>query len=164
MGFDREDVLAGQELLLTRGLGESEREGGPRTWAELRENRYDPATGVLRFTEGQAAAFEHARESPRAFFSQPSARTGLSPGLVSSPDDLRRLTAFFAWTAWAAAADARGGPGGHPRSARRPAGTRSFSARSNSPCTPSARSAAGTAPSRMSGTDSSRMPVRMGWP
>lgn len=133
--FDRDDILAGQELFLTRGLmdygsvlghggylgpdftaeylrrsarfvaarnGESEREGGPRTWAELRENRYDAATGVLTFTEGQAAAFEHERESLRAFFAQPSARTGLSPGLVSSPEDLRQLTAFFAWTAWAA--------------------------------------------------------------
>ncbi len=82
--------------------GESEREGGPRTWAEFRQNRYDPATGTLTFTEGQVAAFGHVRETLGEFFALPSARTGLSPGLFSDPEDLQRLTAFFAWTAWAA--------------------------------------------------------------
>jgi nitric oxide reductase subunit B len=135
VAFDRDDILEGQELFLSRGLmnygsvlghggylgpdftaeylrraarfvaarnGESEREGGPRTWAELRENRYDAATGVLTFTDGQTAAFDHVREALRDFFASPSARTGLPPGPFSDPEELRRLTAFFAWTAWAA--------------------------------------------------------------
>lgn len=139
--FDRDDILGGQELFLTRGLmdygsvfghggylgpdftaeylrraarlvaarnGESEQNGGPRTWAEFRENRYDPATDVLAFTTGQAAAFERERATLTAFFAQPSTRTGLSPGLFSDPEDVRRLTAFVAWSAWACSAQRPG--------------------------------------------------------
>jgi nitric oxide reductase subunit B len=89
---------------VARRNGESEKNGGPRTWAELRTNRYDPATGILRFTEGQALAFDHYRGELAAFFALPSARTGLARDVVSGPEDVRLLTAFFAWSGWAAAA------------------------------------------------------------
>jgi nitric oxide reductase subunit B len=135
--FGRDDVVAGQELFLSRGLmaygsvfghggylgpdftadylrrsarfiaarnGEPLRDGGPRTWDELRTNRYDAATGTLRFTDGQALAFADYRRELAAFFAQPSDRTGLARDVVSGPEDVRLLTAFFAWTAWSAAA------------------------------------------------------------
>ncbi len=47
---------------------------------------------------------------------------------------------------------------------RSPRGTTARSRRPNPPSMASARSAAGTAPSRMSGTEASRIPERMGWP
>jgi nitric oxide reductase subunit B len=93
-----------------RRNGESERDGGVRTWAELRTNRLDRATGVLRLTASQAAGFDAYRERLRALFAQPSARTGLRPGLFADPPELHRLTAFFSWTAWAASTERPGLP------------------------------------------------------
>ncbi len=49
-------------------------------------------------------------------------------------------------------------------SRRRPRGVITRSASSNMPCTSSASSAAGTAPSRIRPMSSRRMPVRIGWP
>ena len=38
------------------------------------------------------------------FFSDPTTEHGLRPNAITDPTQLRQLTAFFAWTAWAAAA------------------------------------------------------------
>ena len=98
------DYLRRSGQLVARRNGEALDDGGPRTWAELRVNRYDPGADVLRYTAGQTAAFSELERSYGAFFGSPSSRTGLAQGVLSSPQELHALTAFFAWSAWAASA------------------------------------------------------------
>jgi nitric oxide reductase subunit B len=102
------DYLRRASMFVAREYGESETEGGARTFADFRTNRYDAATGQLTVSEAQAGAFDHVKEHLRATFAQPSSRTGLRPGIVSDPADLHDLTAFFGWSAWAAAAQRPG--------------------------------------------------------
>jgi nitric oxide reductase subunit B len=89
--------------------------GGPdsdravqRTIDEMRTNRYDSATHTLTFTAPQAAAFRRLVPHYSAYFSDPSTEHGLKPDAITDPTQLRQLTAFFAWTAWAAAANRPG--------------------------------------------------------
>jgi nitric oxide reductase subunit B len=74
----------------------------------LKENRYAPETGVLTFTPDEAASYRHQTEKWRAYFSDSRLSRGLSKGLISDPGELKQLTAFFAWTAWASAANRPG--------------------------------------------------------
>lgn len=82
--------------------------GGPtarqRTIREFKQNRYDPSTGALELTTAQATAFDELRSHYAAIFSEPSTRSGLRPAAISDPQELTQLTAFFAWSAWVAAA------------------------------------------------------------
>jgi nitric oxide reductase subunit B len=75
-----------------------------RTIEDFKTNRYDPATGVLQFTPAQAQAFETVWQHYEAFFTEPTTRFGLRPNVIADPGEVRQLTAYFAWTAWAAAA------------------------------------------------------------
>ena len=72
--------------------------------ADFKTNRYDPISGVLTFTDAQAAAFNELTNYYRRIFSEPSSKYGLRPQAIADPNDGRQLTAFFAWSAWAAAA------------------------------------------------------------
>ena len=76
--------------------------------AEFRTNRYDEATGTLTFTDNQARAFEANTQHYAQFFGEDSTRNGLVPNVISDPTEVRQVTAFFAWTAWAAAAERPG--------------------------------------------------------
>jgi len=75
---------------------------------EFRTNRYDEATGTLTFTDSQARAFEANRQHYAQFFGVNSTENGLVPQVISDPAEVRQLTAFFAWTAWASAAERPG--------------------------------------------------------
>ncbi len=74
----------------------------------LKENRYSSETGVLTFTSEEATSYRRQTEKWRAYFLEPRLNRGLSKGLISDPGELRQLTAFFAWTAWASAANRPG--------------------------------------------------------
>ena len=71
----------------------------------LKGNRYDPGSGVLAFSEGEADSFREQQEKWRNYFSTPGRNGGLAAGLIHNPDEVRKLTAFFAWAAWASAAE-----------------------------------------------------------
>ncbi len=75
---------------------------------DFRANRYDPATKTLVFTEEQAAAFDRITRHYAGFFGPESHGNGLLPNLITDPTDIHNLTAFFAWTAWASAAERPG--------------------------------------------------------
>jgi nitric oxide reductase subunit B len=75
---------------------------------EFRTNRYDKSTGTLVFTDHQAAAFENIQRHYAAYFGENSTKYGLLPGLITDKAQIRDLTAFYAWTAWAAAAERPG--------------------------------------------------------
>lgn len=74
----------------------------------LRTNRYDESTGTLQFTDEQVTAFESLQQHYGDFFGSETTQYGLIPNAITDPDDIRDLTAFFSWTAWAAAAERPG--------------------------------------------------------
>lgn len=83
--------------------------GGPdsgaarmRTLQDFKANRYDPATGILIYTGAQADAFEQCRAYYASFFGNPTTKFGLRPDAIRDPEQIRKLTAFFSWSAWAA--------------------------------------------------------------
>ena len=71
---------------------------------EFRTNRFDPATGVLQYTPNQVAAFEQLTQYYADFFGPQAATNGLKAEAITDPTEIRQLTAFFSWTAWASAA------------------------------------------------------------
>ena len=79
-----------------------------RTVEDFRTNRYDEKTHTLVFSRAQTQAFRRLVPHYSRFFSDPKTEHGLLPHAITDPRQLRQLTAFFAWTAWAAAADRPG--------------------------------------------------------
>jgi nitric oxide reductase subunit B len=75
---------------------------------EFRTNRYDETSGDLVYTDPQVAAFEANVDHYTSFFGENSTKFGLKPKAVTDPTEVRQLTAFFSWTAWAAAAERPG--------------------------------------------------------
>lgn len=85
--------------------------GGPsseaakqQTIADFKTNRYDSSTGVLKYSAAQAEAFEKLDAYYADFFGNPSAKFGLRPSAITDPQQIRQLTAFFSWSAWAGSA------------------------------------------------------------
>jgi nitric oxide reductase subunit B len=74
----------------------------------LRKNRFDPGTGTLTLTEPEAASFRGQIGRWAAYFADSVASAGLPPAFIRDPGELRLLTAFFAWTAWASVAQRPG--------------------------------------------------------
>ena len=73
-----------------------------RTIRDFKTNRYDETTGTLTYTDSQARAFEECRAYYASFFGNPTSKFGLRPNAIRDPEQIRKLTAFFSWTAWAA--------------------------------------------------------------
>ncbi len=73
-----------------------------RTIQDFKANRYDDTTGTLTYTDSQARAFEECRAYYASFFGNPTSKFGLRPNAISDPEQIRKLTAFFSWSAWAA--------------------------------------------------------------
>ncbi|QEX15420.1 nitric oxide reductase [Hypericibacter terrae] len=76
--------------------------------ATLKENRYDAASGTLALTATEAETFQKEIERWRGYFHDPAGNGGLKADLITDPQALRQLTAFFAWAAWAAVANRPG--------------------------------------------------------
>ncbi|MCR4301627.1 MAG: hypothetical protein NUV51_08450 [Sulfuricaulis sp.] len=68
---------------------------------ELKRNRYDPRTLVLQVSSAYGDWFRHQPSVWAAYFTEPARSGGLSARTISDPDELRQLSAFVAWTAWA---------------------------------------------------------------
>ena len=75
---------------------------------EFRTNRYDKDTGTLVFTNHQSAAFENIQRFYANYFAENSTKYGLLPEFITDQGQIHDLTAFFAWTAWASAAERPG--------------------------------------------------------
>lgn len=83
--------------------------GGPtsdtarlKTLQDFKANHYDAATGTLTYTAAQSNAFESCRAYYADFFGNSTTKFGLRPGAIRDPEQIRKLTAFFSWSAWAA--------------------------------------------------------------
>src|SRR5262249_29467467 len=83
------------------GGQDSDRARG-RTIADFKRNQYNKNSGTLVYTDAQAHAFEECRAYYATFFGEPTTKFGLRPKAVHDPEDIRKLTAFFSWSAWAA--------------------------------------------------------------
>jgi nitric oxide reductase subunit B len=130
--FTGEDVLAGQQVFLKYGLMENGTiwghgaylgpdfsaeylhtlalEAGGHADRLLKVNRYDLRTKTLRFTGVEEASFHKQITKWKDYFSQPANDGGLPAHYITDPEELRQLTAFFAWTAWASVANRPGKP------------------------------------------------------
>jgi nitric oxide reductase subunit B len=78
------------------------------TIREFRANRYDKRTGTLVLTTAQTAAYRQLIGHYSRLFSDPTTKHGLRRKAITDRNDLRQLTAFFGWTAWAAATERPG--------------------------------------------------------
>ena len=76
--------------------------------AIAKTNRYDPASGTLTFDAAQTEVFASAPDYWKEYFSKPVNNGGLAPNLITDPGELHKLSAFFAWSAWASAANRPG--------------------------------------------------------
>jgi nitric oxide reductase subunit B len=72
---------------------------------QLKANRYDPSTGILRLTGVEAASFQRQLGYWADYFASPQDNGGLPKNYIADANELRELTAFFAWTAWASVAN-----------------------------------------------------------
>jgi nitric oxide reductase subunit B len=103
------DYLRRASDLATRAFGGAESDSAARrTIEEFRANRYDERTGRLTLSAAQADAFRALVPYYSRFFSDPKTEHGLRPSAITDPTELRQLTAFFAWTAWAASTNRPG--------------------------------------------------------
>lgn len=74
----------------------------------LKQNRYDAGSGVLAYTQPELDTFQAQQAVWADYFSAPGKDAGLQAGLIRDPQEIRQLTAFFAWTAWSSAAQRPG--------------------------------------------------------
>lgn len=81
-----------------------------RVQKEFKTNRYDPDKDVLTFTEAEAVSYQNQIQIWTDYFVTPSSSAGLPAQYISDPEELRQLTAFFAWTSWATTANRPGLP------------------------------------------------------
>lgn len=70
--------------------------------AELRVNRYDPATDTLTLTPAQAAALAKVRTYWEELFAKGDEHYGFLPGTVATAEQRHDIADFFFWAAWAA--------------------------------------------------------------
>lgn len=71
------------------------------TQAELKANRYDPASGALVFSQGEAEALRQLEPYWADYFSAPTRAPGLAARSITDAAEIRPLNAFFAWATWA---------------------------------------------------------------
>ncbi len=74
----------------------------------LKQNRYHEKTDTLTFTQVEKDAYLKQIDRWTRYFQGPSKTGGLPEKFIQDPRELRNLTAFFAWAAWASAANRPG--------------------------------------------------------
>ncbi|HEU5396729.1 MAG TPA: cbb3-type cytochrome c oxidase subunit I, partial [Verrucomicrobiae bacterium] len=74
------------------------------TVADFKTNRYDSVTGVLAYSAAQTEAFQELTNYYAGFFGTPTTKFGLRPAAITDVREIRQLTAFFSWSAWASSA------------------------------------------------------------
>ncbi len=68
---------------------------------ELKTNRYDATTGQLTFFPGEATAYQELFAYWTDFFTKENGAPGLPVNYINNPEELKNLTAYFAWATWA---------------------------------------------------------------
>lgn len=70
----------------------------------LKTNRYDPYTGTLTIPPAGTQTFQTEIGRWQDYFRDPRDNGGLPANLITEPQQLHDLTAFFTWAAWGSAA------------------------------------------------------------
>ncbi len=113
LATDAEDLLA-RKLYTERKPGQLsplETEGVQADVAHLlKTNQYDSRTRTLVFKEAEALSYKRQIGRWTQYFSKSADNGGLRKNDIDNPEELRQLTAFFAWTAWAAVTKRPGRP------------------------------------------------------
>ncbi len=73
-----------------------------RLTEQLHENSYDVATGIATISPIRAAAFAANVEHYKSVFIDGNADYAIPAGAIASEERLRKLSAFYFWTSWAA--------------------------------------------------------------
>ena len=107
LSLETGQVIARQEFGADwSALNESQRaQAEARIAILLKENRYDPVSKQLTFTDTEKASFQNQLTAWTAYFKRPISNSGLPDHYINAPEEIRQLTAFFAWTAWASVAN-----------------------------------------------------------
>lgn len=74
----------------------------------MKRNNYDAAGRTLRLTAVDVSSFKRQIGYWTDYFVNPTLNGGLAPRTIVDPEELRLLTSFFAWTAWASTAQRPG--------------------------------------------------------
>lgn len=74
----------------------------------LKQNRYDPTTGVLALPVGDQGFFEREQARWARYFQTPAENGGLRRNAITDNGELKALNAFFSWAAWASVAERPG--------------------------------------------------------
>jgi nitric oxide reductase subunit B len=74
----------------------------------LKTNRYDAASRTLAFTEPESLAYRQQVRFWTDYSHEPARNGGLKADLITDPQELRQLTAFIVWAAWASVANRPG--------------------------------------------------------
>ncbi|MBX7167083.1 MAG: nitric-oxide reductase large subunit, partial [Pirellulales bacterium] len=69
---------------------------------EMRSNTYDASTGTVTVSPIRAEAFQANLKHYSDVFANGKAEYAIPAGAVSDPDRLKKLSAFFFWSSWAA--------------------------------------------------------------
>jgi nitric oxide reductase subunit B len=77
---------------------------------EFKTNRYDADTGSLTLTSAQTQGLQQVFDDYRTLLSQGSAIHSIPSNWFTDQAEIRNVTAFFAWTAWAASANRPNAP------------------------------------------------------
>ncbi len=81
--------------------GASSEAAKQQTIADFKSNRCDAGTGVLAYSAAQTEAFTKLTAYYADFFGTPTTKYGLRPSAITDPQQIKQLTAFFSWSAWA---------------------------------------------------------------
>lgn len=110
LAVDTEEFLARQQYRRgVRELTDEERSAlRGRLQEILKENRYDPKTDTLLFTAPEEESYRRQIVKWTDYFADPVVNRGLLYAHIQDPQEIRNLTAFFAWTAWASVANRPG--------------------------------------------------------
>ena len=73
-----------------------------RLQKSMRQNTWDPATGVLTISNDRARAFDELSKYYAGVFRDGRKEYAIPTGALTDPVKLRQMTAFFFWTSWVA--------------------------------------------------------------
>jgi nitric oxide reductase subunit B len=109
VGIARDTLAAERHGKAFADLAPAEREAvAEAVRAELKANRYDPGTGTLTFSAGEAAASRALAAHWGLYFSGKGLAPGLPPGSITDATEIRLLDAYFSWATWATVANRPG--------------------------------------------------------
>jgi len=101
------DYLRRSANLVTEAYGGARSDrAAQQTIEDFRRNTYDGGTVTL--SQQRADAHRELVDYYSRYFSDPTSKRGLRPDAITNRTELRQLTAFFGWTAWAGSTERPG--------------------------------------------------------